>query len=75
MSLSEWDKAILDSLAQTYRTQGKVPARRAFTKLALANNWNGTSMWIAGRTLFNERREFHRKDYMKSLVALNGIKP
>ena len=75
MSLSEWDKAILDSLAHTYRTQGKVPARKAFSKLALANEWHSTPMWLEGRTFFNERREFHRKDYMANLSELNGIKP
>lgn len=73
MSLSDWDKAILDSLAQTYRTQGKVPARRAFTKLALAHGWHGTDMWFDSRVFFNERREFHRKDYMAPLVAQHGI--
>lgn len=73
MSISDWDKAILESLAQTYRTQGKVPARRAFTKLALANGWHGKDMWLDGRAFFNERREFHRKAYMASIVPTNGI--
>jgi hypothetical protein len=75
LSLSGWDKAILESLAQTYRTQGKVPARQAFSKLALANGWHGTPMWLDGRAFFNERREFYRKAYMASLVAEYGKKP
>ena len=74
MSISDWDKAILDSLAQTYRTQGKVPARKAFTKLALANGWHGKEMWFDGRAFFNERRELYRKVYMASLVASHGTK-
>lgn len=74
MSISDWDKAILDSLAQTYRTQGKVPARKAFTKLSLANGWYGKEMWFDGRAFFNERHKFHREAYMASLVGLNEIK-
>ncbi len=74
MSLSEWDKAIIERLAHTYRARGKEPAKKAYTKLALANGWHGTSMWIEGRTFFNEQWRTHRKEFNSSITPESWIK-
>lgn len=73
MSLSEWDKAIIERLAYTYRSRGKEPSKRAYNKLALANGWHGTSMWIEGRTLFKDYWMSHRKAFNESFVGQNGV--
>ena len=74
MSLSGWDKAILDGLAKSYGGRGKEPAKKAYHKLALANGWHGTPIWIEGRTYFKECWVSYREAHNESLVGQNGKK-
>lgn len=66
MSLTDWDKAIIERLAYAYRIHGKEPARNAYNKLALAHNWNETPHWIEGRTIFQKYWVTYRKEYNNS---------
>lgn len=73
MSLSDWDKAIIDSLARSYRVRGKEPARKAYHKMALANGWHGTDSWIEGRTIFKKSWSAYRKAYNDSLGSKSEV--
>jgi hypothetical protein len=66
VSLSDWDKAIIDRLAHTYRVKGKEHAKKAYSNLALANGWHGTPMWMEGRTFFKEQWYAHRREFNNS---------